>query len=176
MKQLFAIACLLYAVSVVAIAQEEKPLVPQPPKTASEASMLCKDAARTASELKDAEEAVTENEGRTIRLAKMMKTHDAQYPNATCTYTDENPTLCDTWIQEGKALNSQMDHLTYEHEQALIVKMELKNYLNMRRARLRIMALLDGLTEWEKEVVSCAKLSSVVGSKLCMAAAWEHHP
>ncbi len=176
MKQLFSVACLLCAASAVAIAQEEKPLEPKAPETASEASMLCKDAARTASELKDAEEAITENERRTIRLAEMMKAHDAQYPNATCKYTDENPTLCDTWIQDGKALNSQMDHLTYEHEQALIVKMELKDYLNMRRARLRIMAILDGLTEWEKEVVSCAKLSSVVRSKLCMAGAWEHHP
>jgi len=171
-RTLVIVPALLLLARTAAVAQEEVPLQSKPPKTASETALLVKDAARLASELKDTDDAIAENEARTIKLAKQMDMHN----DVGCAFTDKNPTACDGWIAQGKALNTQMDYLVNEHEQQLIRAIELRAYLNMRRSRLRLMVLLDGLTEWQREVVRCAQLPSLVGSKACMAEAWERHP
>ncbi len=178
MGKLLALACILMVSCTLAVAQEEDevPLEPKPPQTASEATMLISDAARTAGDLKEVEERIASIEATVVQVARLITIHDAQYPNGVCEFTDDNPTACDPWIEEAHALNSQMDYLNNEHEQGLIEKMELDAYLNMRRARLRIMALMDGLTEWELEVVRCANLDSPLAAQICMTAAWEHHP
>ena len=176
MKKLFAVTCLLYAVSAVAIAQEEKPLVPKPPKTPYEAALYANDAARTASMLKEVETRIKENEDSTIRLAERMEIHNAQYPTGECTYTVENPTLCDPWIEEGNELNTMKADLIEKHEEAIIEKVQLREFLNMRLARLRIAKILEGLTEWEREVIRCSQLPSGIAAQICLIEAWEHHP
>jgi hypothetical protein len=158
-----------------AMAQEEVPIVPKAPQTAGEAKALIESVVSMARDLKDAEERVTETEAKTIRVAALIKTHNGMFVDGKCVFTAENPHACDAWIEDGNALNSQMDYLANLHEQAMIEKMEISSYLQLRLSKLRIMALLNGLTAWEREVVGCSKLKRDA-DRACLILAWERHP
>ena len=175
MKQRVASLVLSLLWVLPAVAQDEVPLVPRAPQTASEAKVLINEVVGLAKDLKDAEERIAESETRTAKNKALIKAHNALYPGGKCVFTEKDPHACDSWIEDAKALNSQADYLDNVHEQALIEKMEISSYLQLRLSKLRIMALLDGLTEWEREVVGCSKLKRDA-DRGCLIQAWEHHP
>ena len=101
--------------------------------------------------------------------------HNAVHPSGSCTFTEQNPNACDGWIAEAGVLNTRKADLAKEREKQRFRKAELRGHLSMRLVRLRMMALLDGLTEWEREVVACSKLGRDA-DRGCLIAAWERHP
>jgi hypothetical protein len=174
MKRLLVCACLFLASGTFAAAQEEVPLVPKPP-SASQGKMLVIDAVRTARQLDAVEGKIKEVEASVTLNQSAIDAHNAQYPSGQCTYTEANPNACDSWIADAKVLNTAQADLAKQRQKYLFRKAELRAHLNMRLARLRIMALLDGLTEWEREVVACSKIGRDA-DRGCLITAWEHHP
>jgi len=174
MRRSLAFAFLLVAFGTFATAQEEVPLKPKPP-TASQAKMLVADSVRTARQLTALEETLRELDASVAANQASIAAHNAQYPNGQCTYTEENPSACDGWIAEAAELNTAKADLGQQLEKHRFRKAQLRGHLNMRLARMRMMALLDGLTEWEQEVVACSRLRRDA-DRGCLIAAWERHP
>lgn len=174
MKRLLVVACLFLASGTFAAAQEAVPLVPKPP-SASQGKMLVIDAVRTARQLDAVEGKIKEVDAREALNQSAIVAHNAQYPSGQCTYTEANPNACDGWIADAEVLNAAQADLAKQRQKHLFRKAELRAHLSMRLARLRIMALLDGLTAWEREVVACSKLGTDA-DRGCLIAAWERHP
>lgn len=174
MRRLLVFACLFLASGTFAAAQEEVPVVPKPP-SASQGKMLVIDAVRTARQLDAVEDKIKEVDASEALNESAIVAHNAQYPSGKCTYTDANPNACDGWIADAEVLNTATADLAKQRQKHLFRKAELRAHLNMRLARLRIMALLDGLTEWEREVVACSKIGRDA-DRGCLIEAWEHHP
>lgn len=174
MKRLLVFACLFLASGQFAAAQEEVKLVPKPP-SASQGKMLVIDAVRTARELDVVEGKVKDVDAKVTLNQLHIDRHNAKHPSGKCTYTEANPNACDSWIADAKVLNTAEADLAKQRQKHLFRKAELRGHLNMRLARLRIMALLDGLTAWEREVVACSKLGTDA-DRGCLIAAWERHP
>jgi len=174
MRRAVVFACLFLVSGAFAAAQEEVPLVPKPP-TASQGKMLVVDAVRTARSLTEVEGKLKGVDEQVATTQKSIVLHNAQHPSGTCTTTTLNPDACDGWINEAKELNTTMAGLVKQKEAQMFRSAQLRGYLNMRLARMRMMTLLDGLTEWEQEVVACARLKKDA-DRSCLIAAWKHHP
>ncbi|MBX4211286.1 MAG: hypothetical protein KW806_00585 [Candidatus Yanofskybacteria bacterium] len=174
MKKVIVFVFMLAAFGTFAAAQEEVPLKPKAP-TASQGKMIVADAARTAIKLKEVEEKLAEVDEQFTVTQSSIVAHNAVHPSGTCVAPVDNPNVCDGWVAEGGQLNTTMIELAREREKQKFRKAELRGNLNMRLARLRMMVLLDGLTEWEREVVACSKLGKDA-DRGCLIAAWEHHP
>jgi hypothetical protein len=174
MRSRIAFTLAFLAAATLVAAQEEVPLKPKPP-TASQGKMLVVDAVRTARSLAVVEDKLKSVDDQFTVLQSSIATHNAVHPSGTCLAPADNPSVCDGWVAEAGQLNTAVANLTKEREKNLFERAKLRGHLNMRLARLRIMALLDGLTEWEQEVVACSRLKNDA-DRGCLIAAWERHP
>lgn len=174
MRRVLMFAVLFLACATFVAAQEEVPLQPKPP-TANQGKMIVIDAVRTARSLVAVEEKITEIDEQMTATRSRIAAHNAVYGGGDCVYTEQNPNACAGWIAEAAELNTAVADLTRQREKQKFRRAELRGNLNMRLARLRIMVLLDGLTDWEQEVVSCSRLKNDA-DRQCLITAWEHHP
>lgn len=174
MKRMIAVAFILVMFGTFVAAQEEVPIKPKPP-TASQGKMLVADSVRTAAQLTEVEDKLKGVDEQFAVNQSSIAAHNAVHPSGTCLAPAGNPNSCDGWVAEGGQLNTTTANLTKEREKHRFRRAELRGHLNMRLARMRMMAILDGLTEWEKEVVACSRLKPDA-ARGCLIAAWERHP
>lgn len=174
MKRTITFAFILAAFGTFAAAQEEVPLEPKPPN-AAQGKMIVADAVRTAQKLDEVEAKLKEADARLVTTQASIDAHNAVHPSGTCIAPADSPNACDGWVAAAGQLNTAKAEFLREREKQRFRKAELRGHLSMRLARLRMMALLEGLTEWEREVVACSKLGKDA-DRGCLIAAWERHP
>lgn len=177
MQRVFTLGFVLLMFVLPAMAQDDEvPLIPKAPSSASEAKALIAASVSIAKDIRDNEQAVSDIGSRMTKVQALVRVHNGQYGGGNCTFPKENPSVCDPWIKEGKALNSQIAYLNNENEQAIIVGAELRAHFHWQLSKLRIMALMNGLQEFEQQTVACSKMKNDLSASVCMIAAWEKHP